>query len=573
MRDLPNPESQPMKRPLSCSAFAGLLGVLAACGGMEDGGDAQPADLVPEGERYGGTAVIGGIADLQSMNGLVSSDYNSNNIQRHMVFMTTVAYDQDIQVVPYLAERWDTVRVAGDSLELTFHIRQDVRWHDGTPTTADDVLFTYQRVIDPATAFPNISAFDLYSRHAELVDANTFRVRLRPHADFLDIWVQTPIMPKHLLGDVPPGELIQHGFRYQPVGNGPFRFLRRTPGQEWVFESNPDFPEALGGRPYVDRIVYRFVPENTTLLTELLTGAIDVFLNPPPTMFDQIQSTPGVELRNWMFRQYEYIAWNTRLPQFRDARVRRALTMAINRQEMLDALRQGYGEIGRASVPPSHWAYDASDPETLIPYDPEGARRLLAEAGWTPGPDGALRDAQGNPFRFSLITNAGNDTRRDITELVQAQLGQLGITVEPRQIEFTTMISTLQGSLNAAGERVRDFEAVVGGWVVYFRQDDTDILHCRRLNQPYQYVGYCNERVDQLIDTLGVILDREEARPLWREYQRLLVQEAPYTVVFYPERVAGVRTRLQGAVMDIRGETISARDWWLLPQERTAGGN
>jgi peptide/nickel transport system substrate-binding protein len=545
--------------------YAGLLGaLLCACGGIEDRGGTSAADLVPEAERYGGTAVIGGIGDLQSMNGLVSSDYNSNNIQRHMLLMTTVAYDENIDVVPYLAERWDTVRVAGDSIELTFRIREGVRWHDGTPTTAEDVLFTYLRAIDPETAFPNVSNFDLYSRHADLVDQNTFRVRLRPHADFLDIWVQTPILPKHILGEVPPAELLQHPFRYEPVGNGPFRFLRRVPGQEWVFEANPDFPEALGGRPYLDRIVYRFVPESTTLLTELITGNVDVFLQPPPSMFPQIQSAAGVELRSWMFRQYEYIAWNTRLPTFRDARVRRALTMSINREEMLQAVRNGYGEIGRSSVTPAHWAYDPTDPETLLPYDTAAARQLLSEAGWTPGPDGILRDAQGNRFRFTLLTNAGNDVRRDVTEIVQAQLRPLGIVVEPRLIEFTTMTATLQGSLNAAGERVRDFEAVVGGWVVFFRQDDTDLLHCKRLNQPYQYVGYCNPRVDQLIDTLGVIMDREEARPLWREYQRLLVQESPYTVLFYPERMAGVRTRLQGAATDIRGETITAKDWWIL---------
>jgi peptide/nickel transport system substrate-binding protein len=546
-------------------ALHGVLPLLtaAACG-FDDRGASASADRVPEEERYGGTAVIGGIGDLQSMNGLVSSDYNSNNIQRHMLFTTTVAYDENIDVVPYLAERWDTVRVAGDSLDLTFHVRRDVRWHDGTPTTAEDVLFTYQRAIDPLTAFPNRSNFDLYARQAELVDAYTFRVRLRPHSDFLDIWVQTPIMPRHILGDVPPAELLQHPFRYEPVGNGPFRFLRRVPGQEWVFEANPDFPEALGGRPYVDRIVYRYVPENTTLVTELLTGTIDVFLSPPNSMFQQIHNAAGVELRSWTFRQYEYIAWNTRLPQFRDPRVRRALTMAINREEMLEALRDGRGQVGRASVTPAHWAFDASDPETLLPYDPDAARALLAEAGWSPGPDGVLRDAQGNQFRFTLITNAGNDTRRDVTEIVQAQLRPLGIVVQPQLIEFTTMIATLQGSLAPSGERVRDFQAAVGGWVVFFRQDDGDILHCRTLHQPYQYVGYCNPRVDQLIDTLGVILDRDEALPLWREYQRLLVQESPYTVLFYPDRVAGVSLRLQGATMDIRGETVTARDWWLL---------
>jgi peptide/nickel transport system substrate-binding protein len=546
---------------------APLLALLAACG-AEDRGAGPPGDLVPEGDRYGGTVVIGAAGDMQGLNGLVSSDYNGNNVQRHMLFMTAVAYDEALNPIPYLAESWDTVRVAGDSLELTFRIRRDVRWHDGTPTSARDVLFTYERAIDPSTAFPNISNFDLYGRAAELVDDHTFRVRLRPHSEFLDIWAQTPIMPAHILGEVPPGELIQHPFRYQPVGNGPFRFVRRVPGQEWVFEANPDFPEALGGRPYLDRIVYRYVPEATTLLTELLTGAVDLYLAPNPDMADRLRAAPGVELRNWVFRSYDYIAWNTRLPQFRDPRVRRALTMAIDREEMVEALRYGYGEVGRSTVTPAHWAYDPDDPETLLPHDPEGARRLLAEAGWTPGPDGVLRDGAGTPFRFQLMTNSGNTVREDVTQIVQAQLRPLGIQVQPRLIEFTTMINTLQGSLNAAGERMRDFDAAVGGWVVYIRQDDADLLHCRSVDAPFQYVGYCNPRVDALIDTLGVILDRDEAMPLWREYQRLIVQESPYTVLYYPERLAGVRARLQGAVMDIRGETVTANQWWILPGQR-----
>jgi peptide/nickel transport system substrate-binding protein len=219
-------------------------------------------------------------------------------------------------------------------------------------------------------------------------------------------------------------------------------------------------------------------------------------------------------------------------------------------------------------VTPAHWAYDADDPETLLPYDTAGARQLLAEAGWTPGPDGVLRDAEGTQLRFELMTNAGNRVREDVTEIVQAQLTPLGVVVEPRLIEFTTMISTLQGSLDASGERIRDFDAAVGGWVVYIRQDDADLLHCRSVDAPFQYVGYCNPRVDALIDTLGVILDRDEALPLWREYQRLIVQESPYTVLYYPERLAGVRERLQGAVMDIRGETVSANEWWILPDRR-----
>lgn len=549
-------------------ALALVLFSAAACGDRTRttaGGDDRSD--VPEAERFGGTVVVGGFGDLQGMNPLTASDYNSNMIQRGMLMMTLVRYDEDIQVQPYLAERWDTVRIAPDSLEITWHLRRDVRWHDGTPTTGEDVVFTFERASDPETAYPNLAAFEQYNADAELVDPYTVKMRLRAHADFMDIFVMLPIAPKHILGDVAPSELIQHPFQHQPTGNGPFRFVRRVAGQEWVFEANPDFPEALGGRPYLDRIVYRYIPEMTTLMTELRNGRIDVYLGPNPNQAEQLRAAPGVELIASPSLQWTYLAFNTRVPIFSDARTRRAIAMAIDRQQIVDALAYGFGEVGRSTVTPVHWGYD---PEALIPYDTAAARRLLAEAGWRPGPDGILRDPRGRPFRFTLITNAGNDLRRDMMEYIQAQLRPLGIEVQPRLVEWTTMIQTLQGSLNEDGERERGFEAVIGAWVDYHLKDDASILHSRNLDQPYQYVGYANPRVDMLIDTIAVELDRERGRQLYSEYQRLIANEAPYVPLYYPQRLVGIRDRLHGFTADTRGEFVNAREWWIHPSERRA---
>lgn len=543
-----------------------LLLAATACGDRSRTADAvgDGAD-VDEADRYGGTVVVGGFGDLQGMNPLTGSDYNSNNIQRSMLLMTLVRYDENIGLQPYLAERWDTVRVAPDTLEITWHLRRDVRWHDGTPTTGEDVVFTYDRATDPATAYPNLQAFERFDPKAVLVDPYTVKMRVRPHSDFMDIFVMLPIAPKHILGDVEPGQLIQHPYQHAPVGNGPFRFVRRVAGQEWVFEANPDFPDALGGRPYVDRVVYRYIPEQTTLLTELRNGRIDVYLGPGPNQADQLRSAPRVELMASPSLQWTYLAFNTRNPIFSDARTRRAIAMAIDRQEIVDALAYGFGDVGRSTVTPVHWGYDE---DAIITHDTATARRLLAEAGWRPGPDGILRDPEGRPFRFTLITNAGNDLRRDMMEYIQAQLRPLGIDVQPRLVEWTTMIETLQGTLTAGGERERDFDAVIGAWVDFHRKDDAGILHSRNLDQPYQYVGYSNPRVDMLLDTLDVVLDREQGKQLYSEYQRLIAGEAPYVPLYYPQRLAGVRTRLHNFTLDTRGEFANAREWWIHPSER-----
>jgi peptide/nickel transport system substrate-binding protein len=560
-------------RHASLALFSAL--VLGACGGGGDasrGANADDGDSVPDSLKFGGTVSIGGYGDLQTMNSLVSSDYNSGQIQRELLFMPLIKYDPQLNATPWLAERWDTARVTPDTIELTFHLRGDVKWHDGRPVTARDVAFTFERAVDPKTAFPNASGFDLYRKTAEVVDDRTVKFRLKPHSDFLDMWYQTPSMPEHILGKVPPDRLLNHPFGTSaPVGNGPFRFVRAVPNQEWVFEANPDFPAALGGRPFVERVVYRNIPEQTTLLTELLTGRVDIYLGPRPEQASRIQSNPNTRLNAAPNRQWVYLAYNTRSPLFSDARVRRALTMGIDRKQIVDALLYGYADVGRSTVTPAHWAYDTGDAQTLLPYDTLAARKLLGEAGWQDRDgDGVIENAQGVPFRFSLKTNQGNELRKDITEIVQAQLRKVGVAVEPQLVEWNTLTDQLQGTAGAGGRRTREFDAVVNSWVDYFRKDDKDILHCDNLNKPFQYVSYCNERVDQLIDTLGLMMDREAAKPLWQEYQRLMVQEAPYTVLYYPKRLTGVNKRLRGAEMDIRGEFTNPQKWWIDPAQRRA---
>lgn len=537
------------------------LFALAACGDSgADLGDA--AEDVPEEQRSGGTVVAGLIGDIPDISPLTSTDHNANQMQQFVLFTPLIAYDDSLRPVPRFARSWE---IGEDGRSITFHLRDDLYWHDGVKTSAYDVEFSYDRARDPATAFANSAFWDYYG-DATVVDSFTIRIAMEPHADPLDPWRSFAPAPKHVLEDVPAAELSQHPFATsRPLGNGPFRFVSRSPGQNWVFEANPDFPEELGGRPYIDRIVLRIIPEPTTLLAELLNGSIHYYIAPTTDQLSQIESSGNARILAFDDRAFVMIGWNQRNPLFKDARVRRALTMSINREQIVQAIRRGYGSVGNTTIPPFFWNHvEAAGPE--LPYDTVAARALLREAGWEDrNRDGTLENAEGLPFQFTLVTNQGNRERQEITQIIQAQLAQIGIQAQPQIMEWGALLSRINDPVR------RDFDALVIGWVTEFRIDDANLFHCERHDEPYQWVSHCNARLDALIDTLPRITDRAEALPLWSEYQRLLAEDQPYTILFFQRRIEGVHNALRNVHVDARGDWVSVDQWYLHPAHRGRG--
>jgi len=574
---------------VGCAAvMVGLTGALAACGGGGTSSSEQSAAAgefcgsamaqvdsfmarAPEAERtdrHGGTVVVGGIGELDGMNALTSTGYQAAQHQTFMNLMTLIRYDEELRPVPYLAESWE---LSEDGTELTFRLRDDVYWHDGERTDAYDVEFTYLRATDPATGFPNASIWRFYetgSAGVEVLDSLTIRFRMRPHVQPIDPWRSTAIMPQHLLEDVPPAELRRHPFGSRcPVGNGPFVFQEHRQNESWTFVANPRFPEELGGRPYLDRYVYRSVPEQTTLLTDLLTGGVDVYVGVRPDQVGRIEESEELAVANFPSRQYTFAGWNSRIPELADPRVRRALTQGTDRQEIVDAVWRGFARVANTSVPPFHWAY-SSDFADALPYDPDRARELLEEAGWIDRDgDGVRENADGVPLEIVLKYNQGNQSRQDVAEIMQAQLREVGVRIVPQTVEWTTMLSQLIDTEN------RPIEGVVLAWVVDFRLDDTDLFHSDAADAEYGFAGTRVPEIDQLLDTLPLIPDREEARPLWNRYQELIVEHQPYTFLYFPDRLNGVSRRVRGAEMDVRGEWVNVARWWIPADERVYEGS
>lgn len=543
--------------PRHARIFPALLLTLAAC--TADTRTSPEAAVVPEARRYGGTLVIGANSDIGDISPITWHVQNALYMQQFVLFTPLITYDSALAPVPRLARSWE---VNADTTLLTFRLRDDVWWQDGVRTSAHDVKFSYDLARDPASGYIYTGQWTYYGQ-AEAPDSFTFRVHLRPHAEFMDVWRTFAPVPEHVLRGVPAARLAQHPFATRaPVGNGPFRFVSRTPGQEWVFEANPRWPKELGGRPYLDRLVYRAVPEPATLLTELETGSVDYYPGMPPQFAPRVKASARARLADFPDLIYEYVVWNHRRAPFGDARVRRALTLAIDRERIVQAVRAGYGTLANSTIAPVLWAHD-STAGADIRHNPAAARRLLAQAGFQDRDgDGTVESADGKPFRFVLKVPHGNQERRDIAELVQSDLRKVGVVADLREVEFNTLLA------DASDARRRDFDAMVLGWKPEFRVDDTDLFACAKRDNPITFAGYCNPEVDRLMDSVQIVADRRAALPLWRRYQALIARDQPFTLLYFGNRLVGINRRVQDARPDARGDWVGVERWWILPEMR-----
>lgn len=529
--------------------LTGLLASTAACGDRSGQGGAERERPV-----RGGTLVIGGPSDLREANGLVANEKYTQEVNRYLLFLPLLHYAPGLDYEPALASSWEPL---GDTA-VVFHLRPDVRWGDGVPTRARDVVFTYQRALDPASGYPNGEYFAAWTAVDE-VDSLTVRARFRPHNEPLAGVPFLPVMPAHLLDSIPPARMAQATFNHRPIGNGPFRFVEYRANDRWVFEANPDYARSLGGPPLLERIVWRVIPDATAQATELQTGSLHLALATDAQQYARLDSLPGLRGIVKPSRQYGVIGWNHRRPPLGDPRVRRALSYAIDRGEILRTLRAGYGQLAVGPIGPYHWAFDTTI--APLPFNPDSARALLAQAGITDrNGDGKLELADGRPFTIELEFPGASVANRDIAQVVDADLEELGVTLEQRSVDYNAMIQRVISPQ-------RDFDAFITAFENDFRINLRDLFHSAAAQGPYQFAGYRNARVDTLIDLTSQALPREQARPLYAELQRIIRDEQPWAFLYYAPELVLVSEQARDVEMDVRGVLVNAARWWL-----TGGG-
>jgi len=462
--------------------------------------------------RRRATVLFASGADLQSINPLLTVHPLARQVQRYVLLTTLARYDSALVPRAYLARSW---RWSPDGLRLTFRLRTDVRWHDGTPTTARDVVWTLQAARDPATGYPRLNELQAITS-IDASDDSTVELHFatgasHPHApgDLAFVFTDLAILPAHLLDTVPHDRLREASWNLHPVGNGPFRFVTHEPNRRWVFARNADFPAALGGAPTVERLIVVVVDEPMVKLSALVSGELDFAgISPQHVAFVRRHPTLGICEYPLIFPYG--LLFNTRRPPFNDRRARLAAALAIDRQEIVDGYLFGLADVADGPVPAGLPQYVAPP---HLPLAPDSARRLVKASSPNSAPS------------FELLTVGSGEGA--LEQMLQARLTAVGFKVTIRQLENSTFLSRVFGPRH-------DFTAAVTGIA-----GDPGLAYLQPLG-----------------DVTGVAIPNDPVAA-----QRVFADALPVVWLYHARGVQAMSQRIQGVHMDMRGELPTVASW------------
>jgi peptide/nickel transport system substrate-binding protein len=524
-----------------------LLLVVLLSGGCGRRQEEASPPAPPSAPVPGGTAVIAFPADPDVLNSLIRNSAYAGQILA-LLQDGLVEMDENLCWQPKIAREWS---LSPDGLRLTFHLRP-WRWADGVPLTAQDVVSSLNLFQDPAVASPRRGALAPIVR-AVAVDSQTVRYEFaQPQADPLAATLHQ-ILPAHLTGSLVPAEVRSWPINERPLASGPFRLESWERNRQLVLVPNENYP---GPSPLLARVVFRIIPDETARIIALETGEADFLESVPVTAAERMEREGTAIIHRVAGRDFGYLCWNCRNPLFADRRVRKALSLAIDRDRIITDLLGGYGAAGTSLIPPALWNHDGDLPPD--PHDPQRARQLLAAAGARDRDNDGVLELGGHRFEFTLLTRQGDPVRENGAVIIRENLREVGIVVRPRIMELATAVDLV---------RAGRFDAYLGVFQANLMGDPSPQLHSSATDR-YNYGHYHNTEVDSLLELGLSIADRARALPVWYRLQEVVAEDPPLAVLYYPETLCAASPRLQ----DVRPHLLSPYNnlpsWWIAPADR-----
>lgn len=568
--------------------WAVVPGLLLGCGGGR-----QESAGTPRTPARGGTLVVAIKAQPDSLNPYLARQSESLLVAHRTLprlwreVLPGDAEGEGLQ--PELVQ--GEPQFEDDGATVSIALRDDARWHSGAPVTCEDVRFTWQAQVDPALGWRAASI----KRHLEAIECPAPHAVVarfsRAYPGMLVDLNDLNILPRSL-AEIPRAEWRQTDWSARLDAAGPFRVASVTVGQGIVLERNPSYWDAPE-RPHLERIAFRVVPDTTARLTQLLAGEVDLVDAIPPDKARLFGEGSGVTVHRRPGWGYTYLGWMaidraayrsyrtgreaacrkagqedcpddprevSRLakerphPLFGDPRVRRAMTLAIDRAALAATLLAGEAEIPASPILAPLAEHDPA--LSPLPHAPDQARTLLAEAGFADRDGDGTLDRGGRPFAFEIAVQAGHALRRDAAVMIQRDLSALGVAITIRPVEDGAFFATLAG---------RDADAWVGSWRVPARVDMVELLHADATGSGgLNFGAWSDPEADRLALAARDEIDPARRAAVWRQWESIFVAEQPYTLLFRERRLTGVRDRVRGADSLLANDPLNGvENWWL----------
>ncbi|TSA82061.1 peptide ABC transporter substrate-binding protein [Deinococcus detaillensis] len=475
----------------------------------------------------GGSLTVGQQADIVGLDPATVSAASSTSVIEQL-YSSLLSVNPTGSVQPELALKWT---VSPDGLKYTFTLRPGVKFADGRPLTAADVVYTIKRITDPKTASPRQN--DL-GKIASLSAPNpvTVIVQLKePFAPFLTK-VASPLM-----GIIPAEYDKTHDLNKQPMGSGPFKFGTWVPGDSVTLSRNPNYWE--NGKPYVDTLVFKALKDDVTRMIDVQSAVVDLALSVPQNQVDRLKALPGMSVVGGPGTWYDYLGLNLAQKPFNDVRVRQALAYAVDRDSIVKTVLFGKGTpIFCGPVPPSSWAYATCKTQVL---NLAKAKQLMNAAGYAKG------------FDMTIKVGADYKSQVNIAQAIQAQLKPLNINVKVMPMEWGAFLN----DYNA-----KRFDAVVLGWIGSV--DPDDFLYFQfHTGEKFNTQSFSNKQVDTLLETGRRTVDQAKRGAVYKQVQQVISSQVGYVFLHINDQYEAFRPAVKGYVHYATGSLKSLKDIWI----------
>lgn len=527
---------------------------LSGCGKIQEK-PVSPPEIVLQSDTslspsYGDAVIEASIADAVVLNPVLSPDTTSGRIIS-LIFNGLLRENENLVLVPDLAE---TVEVQDNGKTLRFILKKNIYWHDGEKFSSADVKFTWEKIMDPHTQTYDRDYFSFVDT-VETPDDLTVIVRYsEPFVPALISWT-TGIIPQHLLKNE---DINTSRFNQCPVGTGPFRFVEWNRHEQIVLQANREYFE---GRPYIDRFIFKVIPDASMSFVSLLRGEIDLITLTPDQYVKKASETDFTSKFNtWVYpsRTYTYVGFNLNHHFFKDLNVRKALCLATDRQTVISDVLHGYGKIISGPFPPSFWACDSSI--SPWPYDPDQASRILSQSGFSDTDNDGILEKDGQKFSVRICTNGGNEIRKITSMMIREFWKKIGVEVSVELVEWSVLMDLCD---------YRNFDSIILSWSLDGDPDPYGMWHSSQIPDKASgivgdnFISYTDPVTDRLLDEGRKEFNPEKRKEIYHRFHQILHENIPYIFLFSAESIRATDKRIHGISCKPAGILYNFEKWYI----------